>query len=117
MTRKIKFIRADTFRYFRIGKNRPKLQKWRRPRGKHNKLRLKRFGHPLQPGIGFGSPAVSRGKISGLIPKLIHNVKELENISKNNIIIIAKVGARKKLEIIKKAQEAGIKVDNIGGKK
>jgi len=114
---KLKFIRADTFRYSRLGKNRSKLLKWRKPRGKHNKLRLKRAGHPVQPGIGFGTPKVMRGKIAGLMPYLVRSPQEISKLNKNNIIIIARVGARKKLDIIKKAQESGIKIANLGGKK
>jgi len=46
---KTRFVRVDTHRHSRLGKGRPKLQKWRRPRGKHNKTRLKRFSYPIQP--------------------------------------------------------------------
>lgn len=114
---KRKFLRADTNRLFRLGKLKKKLQKWRRPRGKHNKLRLKRTGYPVQPGIGFRTPRKSAGKISTLVPVLVHNIKELEKLSKENIAIIAKIGAKKKLEVIKKAQELNIKLANVGGKK
>ncbi|MEK6928884.1 MAG: eL32 family ribosomal protein [Nanoarchaeota archaeon] len=113
---KLKFIRADTFRHSRLGKNRPKLLKWRRPRGKHNKLRLKRTGHPVQPGIGFGTNKKEYGKISGLSPVLVHNLHELEKADKSSIIIIANVGAKKKMEIIKKVQEKGLKIYNLRSK-
>ncbi len=119
MNKRPKFIRADTFRLLRLGKNRRKLQKWRKPTGHHNKLRLKRFGHPVQPGVGFGSERASAGKISGLIPIRINNVAELEGLSpKINIAILARVGAKKKIALIKRAQELQIKISNIGkGKK
>ena len=52
-----------------------------------------------------------------MIPKLVHNLSELESLGKDNAAIIARIGARKKLEIIKKADELKIKVLNIGGKK
>ncbi|MEK6892980.1 MAG: eL32 family ribosomal protein [Nanoarchaeota archaeon] len=112
------FLRADTFRYKRIGKNRPKLQKWRRPRGKHNKLRLKRTGHPACPSIGYGTKRVNSGKILGFKPILINNLKELEKIGKDNAIIISKrIGAKNKLEIIKIAEGRKIKILNLGAKK
>ncbi len=117
MKSKPKFLRADTFRYSRLGKKRRKLLKWRKPRGKHNKIRLKRFGHPVQPGIGFGSQKNIKGKISGMTAKLVHNASELSQLSKSDIAIIAQVGAKKKLDIIKKAQESGIQIANLGGEK
>ncbi len=112
------FLRADTFRYKRIGSHSRKLAKWRRPRGKHNKLRLKRTGHPRQPSIGFGTPRISEGKINNLLPVLVNNLKDLSKVSKNNIAILSRtLGAKKKLEIIKIAQEKSIKISNLGGKK
>lgn len=112
-----KFIRQDTSRLLRLGKKRKKLQKWRMPKGRHNKIRRKRFGYPLQPGIGFGTPKVRAGKISNLYPVLVHNLKELESLSKEKIAIIAKVGAKKKIVLLKRAEELGIKVNNFWGKK
>ena len=113
-----RFVRVDTHRLLKLGKGRPKLQKWRRPRGKHNKTRLKRFGYPLQPGIGFGTPRTQSGKVQGLIPILITNISQMKDVTKNNIIIVARrLGARKKLEIIKKASEMNVKIENVGGKK
>lgn len=115
---KMKFLRADTFRLSRIGKRRKKLQKWRRPRGKHNKLRLKRFGHPVQPGIGFASQKNLSGTIQKLFPVVINNLQELNSLNKNNIAIISRrTGAKKKMEMIKKADEMGIIIANVGGKK
>lgn len=112
------FLRSDIRRHLRLGKKRRKLQKWRMPKGRHNKIRRKRFGYPIQPGIGFSSPRVNSGKVNGLIPVLVHNSRELMKTSKNNIVIIARVGARKKLEIIKKASEMNIPIFNLntGGK-
>lgn len=112
------FLRVDTFRYSRLGKGRKKLQKWRRPRGKHNKTRLNRAGYTVQPGIGFGSPRSSAGKIKGLVPVLVRNENDLKSLNKNNIIIIARtLGAKKKISIIKKASELNIQIHNVGGKK
>jgi len=113
-----KFVRSGTYRFSRLGKGRPKLQKWRRPRGKHNKTRLKRFSYPVQPGIGFGTPRINSGKVQGLIPIVVNNLNELQALNNKNIAIISqKVGARKKIDMIKKASELKIKIANVGGKK
>jgi large subunit ribosomal protein L32e len=113
-----RFLRADTFRYKRIGSHSRKLQKWRRPRGKHNKLRLKRFGHPACPSVGYKTKKTNTGKVCGLKPVLIANLASLDSVGKDNIAILSrKLGAKKKLEIIKKAEEKKIKILNIGAKK
>jgi large subunit ribosomal protein L32e len=112
-----KFLRVDTVRFLRLGKRRRKLQKWRRARGKSNKLRLGRAGYSSVPKVGFKTPKKEAGRISGLIPQLVHNVRELESLGKNNIAILARVGARKKLEMIKKAEELKIQIVNMGKKK
>lgn len=114
---KRKFVRSDTTRHLRLGKKRRKLQVWRRPRGRHNKIRRKRFGYPLQPGVGFCSPKASSGKINNKVPMLIHNLKELSKATKNNVIIIARVGAKKKLDLLKKAAEMNLEIINLRGAK
>lgn len=114
--KKPKFLRADTVRHLRLGKKRRKLQKWRRPRGHHNKLRLKRFSYPVQPGIGYGSLRKTAGKVDGLLPSLVHNIKEMEKLnSKTHCVILARVGAKKKIDLLKKAQELNIKIINANG--
>lgn len=112
------FLRSDSMRYSRIGKGRPKLQKWRRPRGKHNKTRLKRFSYPVQPGIGFGTPRELSGKVKNLLPVQISAVSDLSKVTKANIAIVSRrLGAKKKLEIMKKLTEMKIPILNAGGKK
>lgn len=115
MTRQ--FLRVDTVKYSRLGKGRRKLRKWRRPRGKQNKVRLCRAGYPVMPSIGFKTPRNLSGKIEGLTPKLVHNINELASLAKNEIAIIARVGAKKKMEMLKKADELKIKILNIGKNK
>jgi large subunit ribosomal protein L32e len=110
-----RFLRSDTRRHLRLGKNRRKLQKWRNPRGRHNKIRRQRRNYPLRVKIGYGSPRKVAGRIDNLTPSLVHNVKELESLKKDSLVIIARVGAKKKLDIIKKAQELNLKIMNLSG--
>ena len=105
-----KFVRTDFWRHSKLGKHRKKLQVWRRARGMHSKIRRMRRGYPVMPTIGYKTKRTEAGKVQGLIPVLVHNTKELENLTKNNIVIIAHVGARKRLEILKKADEMKIKI-------
>lgn len=113
----MKFLRTDHTRFLKLGKKRRKNQVWRAAKGKHSKIRRRRKGYPLRPAIGYRRDAKLSGKVEGLVPILVHNLKELELANKNSIIIIARIGARKKLAIIKKAEEKGIKIMNVGGKK
>ena len=112
-----RFLRSDTRRHLRLGKKRRKLQKWRNPRGRHNKIRRQRRNYPLRVKIGYKSPVAQSGLIDNLRPILVHNLKEVSSLKKDSIIIIARIGAKKKLEVIKKANELGLKIMNIGGKK
>ncbi|MEM5777225.1 MAG: 50S ribosomal protein L32e [Candidatus Aenigmatarchaeota archaeon] len=88
---------------------------WRRPRGRDNKMRIKEKAKGKRPSIGFGAPKSLRGlHPSGFKEILISNIKELERVdkAKEAVRIAAKVGKKKKAEIVTKAKEFGIKVLN-----
>ncbi|MBU5688422.1 MAG: 50S ribosomal protein L32e [Candidatus Aenigmarchaeota archaeon] len=88
---------------------------WRRPRGRDNKMRIKEKAKGKRPSVGFGAPKALRGlHPSGFKEILISNIKELERVDKvkEAIRIAAKVGKKKKTEIVAKAKELGIKVLN-----
>ena len=110
-----RFLRTDYMRLSKLGKNRKKLQVWRRARGMHSKIRRRRRGYPEMPLIGRATPRKEVNKVNGLVPALVHNLDELGRATKNNIIIIARIGAKKRIELIKKAKEINLKILNIGG--
>ena len=113
-----KFLRQDFMRHIKLGKNRKKIQTWRRPKGRHSKMRKLRRGYPDSPTVGYKAPKEKKGKINSLIPRIIFNLNDLKKADKNNIIIIAKkVGARKKIELIKKAEDMKLIILNIAGDK
>jgi large subunit ribosomal protein L32e len=113
-----RFVRAETVRFKRLGKNRKKLQKWRKPKGRHSKMRKKRAGYPISPSIGHGKPVVREGMIKGKVPMLISTMKDFDKASASNIIIISRrIGARKKMEMIKKAHELKLQLLNVKDKK
>ncbi len=114
----MKFLRQDYMRHLKLGKNRKKLQKWRRPKGIHSKMRRQRKGYPVSPSPGYKKSKAERNKINGLIPVLINNLKDLEKINKTSIAVLSrKIGAKKKIEIIKKAEEMKLKILNLRGAK
>ncbi|MBI5148396.1 hypothetical protein HZA33_01825 [Candidatus Pacearchaeota archaeon] len=115
--RKPKFIRQDFHKISSLGKGRKKKQVWRKSKGRHSKVRQKLKGRRAMPGIGYSSPRLIRGTIRRKKPVIVHNVHELSKLGKHEIAIIASVGLKKKLDIIKKAAELKIEVANIDEKK
>ena len=110
------FKRQDSMRHLRLGKKRKSLRKWRRPKGRDSKMRLKRRNYPSSVSIGYRTQRKESGKINGLYPVVVHNAKELLSLNKNSIAILGKIGAKKKIELLKLAQEKNIKLLNVGGK-
>ena len=103
------FVSQDTHKKIRIRK------RWRKPRGWQSKIRLKKRGYRKMVMTGYGSPKLVYGVHStGLKPIRISSESELKNIDAGTQgIILAKIGAKKKLDIIKKAKELGLKILNI----
>jgi len=88
---------------------------WRRPRGRDNKMRIKEKAKGKRPSVGFGAPKALRGlHPSGFKEVLVSSMKELDKLdkSKEAVRISAKVGKKKKIEIVNKAKELGLKVLN-----
>ncbi len=104
----MKFIRRDWFRFGKF--KRKKKQKWRRPTGRDNKMREKRKGYPAVVSIGYK-------KQNRRIQRVIFNLKDLDRIKKDEIVVLGKVGKKKREEILKKAKEKNISISNIKRKK
>lgn len=109
----VKFLRRTWSRYAKLGKGRKKKQVWRRPTGRHNKMREKRKGSAAVVSIGYRSNKKLREKKF----VKINNLKDLEKIKGNEIAIISSVGKRKKIEIAKKLKEMKIKIYNMNPEK
>ena len=106
------FRRQEWFRYKRLGES------WRRPKGLHSKYRRNLKYRPKLVRIGFRTPKAARGlHPSGFEEVLVYNVKDLEKIDPDRQAarIGRTVGTRKRMEIISKADELGIKILNRGG--
>jgi large subunit ribosomal protein L32e len=89
--------------------------KWRRPKGRHSKMRKQERGRGRIPKPGYGSPAALKGlDRQGFVLVRVFNPKEVERINpgKEKALIASTVGRKKRLEILKKAEEKGISVDN-----
>lgn len=110
---KIKFLRRIWKRHSKLGKQRKKKQVWRKPKGRDNKMREKRKGHPSIVSIGYKKNKTSRGKIREKSAIIARNIKDLNKAGKENIIIIGNVGQKKRIEIAKKAKEMKFEVRNM----
>jgi large subunit ribosomal protein L32e len=109
--RRPKFIRQESWRYDRLAES------WRKPKGKDNKMRLQKSGVPALVKVGYRGPKAARGlHPSGYRDNLIHNTAELVKLDpkKDAARIGHTVGKKKRIEIINKAVELGIKVLNPG---
>jgi large subunit ribosomal protein L32e len=88
---------------------------WRRPKGKHSKLRMKENARGRSPGTGYSSPKFVRGlNPSGLKEVSVSRPKDVEKLDpKKQAAVISKgVGKKKRLEIMKLASSKGVKVSN-----
>ena len=97
----------------KLGKGRKKKQVWRKPTGRHNKMREKRKGSAAVVSIGYRSNKKLREKKF----VKINNIKDLEKIKENEVAIISRVGKRKKIEKAKKAKEMKIEISNMNPEK
>ena len=106
------FLREEWFRYKRISKN------WRRPDGLHSKMRKNLKYRPSKVRVGFRGPKKTRHlHSSGFEEVIIHTTNELENINPDTqaVRIGGTVGTKKRLEILKKANEKEIRILNMKG--
>lgn len=83
---------------------------WKRPKGRDNKTRESKKGKPPLVSIGYK-------KEKGQVLSVVYNFKELMQAEKGGMVILGKVGAKKKKEMVKKAQELGITFQNLNVKR
>ena len=107
-----KFLRRLSFRHSKLGKNRKKKQVWRRPTGRDNKMREERNGRPAVVKIGYKNKKSEKREM-----KLIMNIRDIEGLKKGDIVVLGNVGGKKRIELVKKLHEKGIKIQNANVKR
>jgi large subunit ribosomal protein L32e len=108
--RKPEFIGQDSWKRKEIRK------RWQKPRGYHSKLRRRLRGYRKLVTAGYGSPNEVYGlHPSGLEIIRVSSEKDLKNINKETqgALVSGAVGMKKRMGIVKKAKEAGIKILNV----
>lgn len=109
----MKFLRRNTDRHSKLGRKRKKKQIWRKPKGRHNKMRDKKRGYPALVSAGYRKSKKICGKLNGMNSVIIRNVNDFEKIKKGEIGIVGSVGMKNKINIVKKAKEKGTVLYNI----
>jgi large subunit ribosomal protein L32e len=90
-------------------------KKWKFPRGCDSKIAIERKGYCKRVKPGYRGPAEVRGlSRQGLNIVNVSNIKDIKNINKSeDIICIAHVGTRNKIEIVKECVKQGLKILNL----
>ena len=105
------FKRQEWFRYLKLGES------WRKPRGKHSKLREHQARRPGVVDAGYRGPRLVRGlHPSGFREIMVYNPDDLSKIdpSREAARIGSAVGSKKREAILEKANELSIRVLNGG---
>lgn len=108
--RKPEFIRQDNPKRMKVN------YKWRKPKGIHSKIRHHFKGRRKMPSPGYKSPRkVKSLHSSGFKIINVASAGNLQEIKKENegIVVAKNVGAKKRLEILKKAKELNVTVLNL----
>ena len=111
------FLRIGYTQYSKLGLRRKNKQVYRKGKGGENKMRLKMKGHLRNVNIGFRTEKKTRNLVSGLKPVMIFNISDLKNLKKDEIGIVAKVGAKRRLELADYAFKNTIKLQNLNSSK
>ncbi|CAI6340861.1 unnamed protein product [Periconia digitata] len=90
---------------------------WRKPKGIDNRVRRRFKGQAAMPKIGYGSNKKTRHLApSGHKAFLVHNARDVDLLLMHNQSFAAEishaVSARKRVEIVAKAKQLGVKVTN-----
>jgi large subunit ribosomal protein L32e len=90
--------------------------KWRAPKGRHNKQRHGFAGHSSKVKPGFGTNnLVKHLDKSGLLPVLVNSIDNISILDKNihGVIVGKHMGDRKRVLILEELKKKGIKVLNL----
>jgi large subunit ribosomal protein L32e len=88
--------------------------RWRKPRGTHNKKRMKFKWAGALPKVGYKNAGEIRGMRAGMAEVLVNNQTELDGLKNVLVRIGSTVGAKKRKVLIDKAKSLGLKVVNAG---
>merc|ERR1711935_216724 len=116
-TRKIVKKRMKKFPRFQADRFKKMGQSWRKPRGIDCRVRRKFKGSTLLPSIGYGSNKKTRFRLkNGFYKFLVQSPADLEMLLMHNekyaVEIAHNVGAKKRKEIVERADQLKLFVTN-----
>ncbi|KAL8371306.1 hypothetical protein RB595_001238 [Gaeumannomyces hyphopodioides] len=105
------FMRHQSDRFMRVGAS------WRKPKGIDNRVRRRFKSNLAMPSIGYGSNKKTRHMMpSGHKAFLVQNTNDVELLLMHNQTFAAEiahnVSSRKRIDIIARAKQLGVKVTN-----
>ncbi|KOS21095.1 60S ribosomal protein L32 [Escovopsis weberi] len=119
----VPIVKKRTTRFNRHQSDRFKCldSSWRKPKGIDSRVRRRFRGTAPMPSIGYGSNKKTRFMMpSGHKAFLVNNVKDLELLMMHNRThaaeIASAVSSRKRIAIITRAKQLGVKVTNAKAK-
>lgn len=103
------FSRKDSHKKAKLG------DKWRRPKGLQNKMRLQKRAHKKIVKTGYGTPADLRDRTNvGLRIVNVSTKKEIETITKEEAVVISsKVSKKTLVELLEFCESKKVFVENI----
>ncbi|ELR02317.1 Ribosomal 60S subunit protein L32 [Pseudogymnoascus destructans] len=106
-----RFNRHQSDRFMRVDPS------WRKPKGIDNRVRRRFSGQAVMPSIGFGSNKKTRHMMpSGHKAFLVSNVRDVDLLLMHNKTFAAEishsVSSRKRVDIVARAKQLGVKVTN-----
>jgi len=106
--RKPGFSRHASHRKARLPDN------WRRPKGLQNKLRLNKKSRGPSVSTGYRTPVLVRGRSeSGKKEALVYTKNDILNLEpESHALIIARVGNKRRVELLEEAKKQGFEVLN-----
>ncbi|MBI4441164.1 hypothetical protein HY639_03280 [Candidatus Woesearchaeota archaeon] len=90
--------------------------KWRRPTGRHSKIKHQFKGSRKMPSCGYRSPVAVRGLTRhGYVPVVVYTMADLERVNPktDTVIIGSTVGNRKRALFLAKIIEKNLRVHNV----
>ena len=95
------FLKQDAHKKSKLKKN------WRRPRGRHSKMRFRLASYRKRPNVGYSSPRSVRGlNPKGFREVHVYNLEDLDKVQKNEVVVIGRiVGLKKQVALLKKIKE------------
>jgi len=90
---------------------------WRKPKGIDNRVRRRFKGQIVMPSIGYGSNKKTRHMMpSGHKAFVVQNTRDLDLLLMHNKTYAAEIGhavsSRKRVDIVARAKQLGVKVTN-----